>query len=214
MIVVIAHIKGGTGKTTAATQIALARQMAHPERRVWLVDTDEQQSSLDTASIRSEQGLKPDLICAAYSSSKQLVSQLNAQAGVWDDIVIDCGGRDSDELRVALLAADKLVVPVLPRAYDIWSLARLETIMESARNYGGHFEALAFINRKDKSAECKDAVKYLQENEAFKLMTASLSDRKSYGKAGGSGRAVSELKPCDKKAVEEINALTKEIFGD
>ncbi len=53
MIVVIAHIKGGTGKTTAATQIALARQMAHPERRVWLVDTDEQQSSLDTASIRS-----------------------------------------------------------------------------------------------------------------------------------------------------------------
>ena len=165
MIVVIAHIKGGTGKTTTATQVALQRQIAHPERKVWLVDADEQQSSLDTISIRGELGLKPDLACSAYSSGKQLVSQLNSQAKIWDDIIIDCGGRDTETMRVALLGADKLVVPILPRAYDVWSLARLEAVMETVKN------------------------------------------------CGGQGKAISEMKPLDKKAYEEIQALTAEIFG-
>lgn len=213
MIVVIAHIKGGTGKTTTATQVALQRQIAHPERKVWLVDADEQQSSLDTISIRGELGLKPDLACSAYSSGKQLVSQLNSQAKIWDDIIIDCGGRDTETMRVALLGADKLVVPILPRAYDVWSLARLEAVMETVKNCGARFDTYAFINRKDRSAECREAVKFLEESEVFSLMKSSLSDRMAYAKAGGQGKAISEMKPLDKKAYEEIQALTAEIFG-
>lgn len=62
-----------------------------------------------------------------------MAAQLNAQARNWDDIVIDCGGRDSDALRIAMMACNRLVVPVLPRAYDIWSLSRLEAVIESAK---------------------------------------------------------------------------------
>ena len=214
MIVVIAHIKGGTGKTTTATQLAMYRQIAHPEKKIWLVDADAQQSALDTVSIRSDLGLKPDVACSAYATAKQLVSQLNSQASMWDDVIIDCGGRDTEAMRVALLGADKLVVPVLPRAYDVWSLARLEAVIQAARNYGAHFIATAFITRKDRSAECKEAVKFLEANETFLLLKSSLSDRMAYAKASGSGRAVSEMKPCDKKAVEEMVALSEEIFGD
>lgn len=213
MIIVVAHIKGGTGKTTTATQLALHRQITHPDRKVWLVDADEQQSALDTISIRGELNHKPDLACAAYSTAKQLMSQINSQASVWDDIIIDCGGRDTETMRVALLAADKLIVPVLPRAYDVWSLSRLEAVIEAVNQYGGHFKSYAFINRKDRSAECKEAIKYLEANSTFVLMKASLSDRMAYAKAGGQGKAVSEMKPLDKKALAEIEALSVEIFG-
>lgn len=214
MLVVVAHIKGGTGKTTVATQLALQRQISHPERRVWLIDGDEQQSALDTMTIRAEQELKPEIACAAYTKGKQLATQLRAQASQWDDIVIDCGGKDSDLLRVALLAADKLIVPVLPRSYDVWALSRMETVMASAKDLGAEFEAFALINRFDNSADCRDAQKLIDENEKLTRMSAVLSDRRSYGKAGGMGKAMAELKPLDKKAADEISALEKEVFGD
>lgn len=216
MIVVIAHVKGGTGKTTTAFQVALRRQISMPERKIWLIDADEQQSALDTISIRDEQGLSPAIACAAYSSASALKSQINAQAqaGLWDDVIIDCGGRDSDALRVALLAADKLVVPVLPGAYDVWALTRLAQLVSAAKSLGSKVKSLAFINRLDKSSECREAISFLQESEDFSLMKASLTMRRAYAKACGQGRAVSEMRPADKTAIAEIEALTAEIFED
>ena len=213
MIVVVAHIKGGTGKTTTAIQLALYRQISEPNRKIWLVDADEQQSALDTATIRSQLLLEPLLACSSFPSGKNLAAQLNAQAGNWDDIVIDCGGRDSDALRIALMACDKLIVPVLPRAYDIWSLSRLDAVIESAKNLGAEFETLAFFNRMDKTAESREAVTMIEELEHFKLLKTSLSDRMAYAKSVGNGRSVLEMKPSDKKACEEIENLSNEIFN-
>lgn len=214
MIVVIGHIKGGTGKTTTAFQLAMHRRLTKPDRKVWLIDADEQQSALDTVSIRSDSGLTPALSCSSYTKGRQLSSQLNAQFENWDDIIIDCGGRDSDALRVALLACNKLIVPCLPRAYDIWALSRLETLIESARNLGAEFDAYAFINRRDKSADCRETIDILDKSEVFTLMKSSFSARMSYAKAGGQGKALSEMKPADKKALSELEAFSKEIFED
>lgn len=214
MIIVIAHLKGGTGKTTTATQLALCRQITFPDKKIWLVDADEQQSALDTISIRSDLNILPPLACSAYASGKHLMSQLNSQARAWDDVIIDCGGRDTDTLRIALLGADKLIVPVLPRAYDVWSLSKLEPVIVAANNLRKTpITAHAFINRLDTSAECREALKYLEENdEIFKLMPTHLSDRMAYAKAGGQGKSVLEMRPSDKKARDEILALMHEVF--
>ena len=212
MIVVIAHIKGGTGKTTTAVQLALQRQIDYPERRIWLVDADEQQSALDTATIRSQLSIEPPLACSSFPSGEALAAQMGAQAKNWDDIIIDCGGRDSDALRIALMVCDKLVVPVLPRAYDVWSLSRLEAVIENAQNLGAKFETLAFLNRMDKTAESREAAAILDGMKHFKLLNTSLSDRVAYAKAVGNGRSVFEMKQRDKKACEELENLSSEIF--
>lgn len=212
MIVVIAHIKGGTGKTTTAVQLALQRQIDYPERRIWLVDADEQQSALDTATIRSQLSIEPSLACSSFPSGEALAAQMGAQAKNWDDIIIDCGGRDSDALRIALMVCDKLVVPVLPRAYDVWSLSRLEAVIENAQNLGAKFETLAFLNRMDKTAESREAAAILDGMKHFRLLNTSLSDRVAYAKAVGNGRSVFEMKPRDKKACEELENLSSEIF--
>lgn len=212
MKIVIAHYKGGTGKTTTAVQLALWRQITSPKKNVWLIDTDEQHSALDTISFRDDLGLKPPIACSAYTNAKNLTSQLNAQSKFFDDIIIDSGGRDTDALRVALLAADILLVPVLPRAYDIWSISRLEALMESARNLGANFKAYAFINRRDKTADCRQAIEYLKKDESLTYLDCSLSDRVSYAKAGGVGKSVLEMRPKDKKACEELEALAQFLF--
>lgn len=212
MKVVIAHYKGGTGKTTTAVQLALWRQINRPKKHVWLIDTDEQKSALDTISFRSKLDLKPSLACSAYSTAKELTSQLNAQGNLFDDIIIDSGGRDTDALRVALLAADVLLIPVLPRAYDIWSISRLEGLMESARNLGANFRAYAFINRRDKTADCRESIEFLKKDENLTYIDFSFSDRVAYAKAGGVGRSVLEMRPKDKKVCEELDALAKFVF--
>lgn len=212
MIIVVAHIKGGTGKTTTAVQLALYRQLKFPDRKVWLVDADEQQSALDTTTIRAELELEPLLACSSFPSGKNLASQLNAQAHNWDDIIIDCGGRDSDALRIALMACDKLLVPILPRAYDVWSLSRMEAVIESAQNLGAEFETLVFINRMDKTAETRDAMKIVKDIKPFKLIENGLTDRVAYAKAVGNGKSVFEMKPRDKKACEEVSKLAEEVF--
>lgn len=214
MIIVVANIKGGTGKTTTATQLALYRQITQPERRVWLVDADEQESALDLISVRAtDSSLQPQVACAAYKAGQKLASQLNTQSKIWDDIIIDCGGRDSDILRVALLAADQLVVPVLPRAFDIWSITRLETVVQSVNMLrASPVPVFAFINRKDKTAECRDAVAILSKSTNFRLMESSFSDRMAFAKSCGQGKCVTELKPSDKKAVRELESFAKEVF--
>ncbi len=212
MRVVIAHYKGGTGKTTTAVQLALWRQITCPKKHVWLIDTDEQKSALETISFRDELGIKPNLACSAYTTAKELTSQLNAQSELFDDIIIDSGGRDTDALRIALLAADVLLIPILPRAYDIWAISRLEGLMESARSLGAQFRAYSFINRRDKTADCRESIEFLKKDENIKYIDLSYTDRVAYAKAGGVGRSVLEMKPKDKKACEELEALAKFIF--
>ena len=52
----------------------------------------------------------------------------------------------------------------------------------------------------------------LEGLEHFKLLKTSLSDRMAYAKSVGNGRSVLEMKPRDKKACEEIENLSNEIF--
>lgn len=53
MIIAVANVKGGAGKTTLATNLAIARAIAG--RDVLLVDADNQGSSADFTALRTEQ---------------------------------------------------------------------------------------------------------------------------------------------------------------
>ena len=71
---------------------------------------------------------------------------------------------------------------------------------------------MAFLNRMDKTAESREAAAILDGMKHFKLLNTSLSDRVAYAKAVGNGRSVFEMKPRDKKACEELENLSSEIF--
>ena len=61
MVILIGGEKGGTGKTTIATNLAALRALAWHD--VLLVDTDSQGSASYWASSRDEAGIKPRVAC-------------------------------------------------------------------------------------------------------------------------------------------------------
>src|SRR4051794_11606622 len=106
MIVTVGNTKGGTGKTTFAVQIALARRGAG--RTVLLIDADRQGSAQKVMTMRAEGGHKP-LACVQLADGRLLRAQLAPLAEQHDDTVIDAGGHDSEAFRVAMLRSDLLV---------------------------------------------------------------------------------------------------------
>lgn len=133
MIVVIGGEKGGTGKTTIATHMAYMRALSG--RKVILVDCDPQRSATNFVAVRDEEGREPRIPCmqkvaprglSEAAAMKGICADILGLAEVYDDVIVDTGGRDSVELKAAIGAADRLYVPVLPSQYDLWTLETID----------------------------------------------------------------------------------------
>ena len=127
MIVTIGNTKGGVGKTTLALNIALG--LALRGRDVWLIDGDRQGTASTAIQIRGESGVVPVIACAQYTDGAALMAQVKHQAGKFQDIVIDAGGRDSTALRAAIMLSDIIIVPFQPRSIDIWALEDISSLL-------------------------------------------------------------------------------------
>lgn len=213
MIIAIGNTKGGVGKTTLAVQIAIARALAG--REVWLIDGDRQGTATAAIAARAEAEKQPGIACAQYSDGPTLRAQVQQQAGKWDDIIIDVGGRDSTALRAALVLADVLLVPFAPRSYDVWALEDMAGLVDEARSVRDGLKAYAVMNQADPgehSTDNADAAAAVADVSQFIYLPTPIRRRKAFSNASGAGLAVSELSPKDAKAAAEITALVNTVF--
>lgn len=213
MIVAVGNTKGGVGKTTLAVNLAIARALAG--RDVWLIDGDRQGTAQTAISIRAEAGHFPGIACASYPDGPILRAQVQQQAAKFDDIIIDAGGRDSTALRAALVLSDVLVVPFQPRSYDVWALNDIAALVDEARSVRDNLRAVAILNCADpgeQSLDNTEAAAAVADVPQFEYLATPIRRRKSFANAAGAGLSVLELKPEDKKASSELNALVLELF--
>jgi chromosome partitioning protein len=211
MIVVAGGIKGGSGKTTVATNLAIIRA-AHG-RDVLLIDADDQETSTDFTALRNER--LPG--GAGYTGIKLTGPAVRTEtlrlAKKYDDIVIDTGGRDTTSQRAALTVADTLLVPFVPRSFDVWTLEKVSHLVTEMRAANPELKAYAFINRADPSGrDNAEAAEVIRETEALAFVDTPLGARKAFSNAAAQGLAVTELKPQDAKATEEILILFRYVF--
>lgn len=213
MIITIGNTKGGVGKTTLAVNLAIARAMSG--RDVWLIDGDRQGTAQTAISIRAEAGHQPGISCATYPDGPTLRAQVQQQAGKFDDIIIDAGGRDSTALRAALVLSDVLLIPFQPRSYDVWALNDIAALVDEARSVRGGLRAVAVLNCADSgeaSTDNADAAAAVADVPQFEYLATPIRRRKAFANAAGAGLSVLELKPADKKAIDELNALVSALF--
>ncbi len=213
MIITVGNTKGGVGKTTLAMNLAIARALAG--RDVWLVDGDRQGTAQTAISIRAQAGHVPGIACATYPDGPTLRAQVLQQAGKFDDVVIDAGGRDSSALRAALVLSDVLLVPFQPRSYDVWALGDIAALVDEARSVRDGLRAFAVLNCADpgeQSSDNAEAAAAVAEVPQFEYLPTPLRRRKSFANAAGAGMSVLEAKPKDGKAIAELQALINALF--
>lgn len=211
MIVVVGGIKGGSGKTTVATNLAVIR--AGEGRDVILIDADDQETASDFTVLRNERHPSG----AGYTSIKLTGAAVRTETlrlrGKCDDIIIDTGGRDTTSQRAALTVADMLLVPFVPRSFDVWTLEKVATLVTEMRAANPELRACAFLNRADpRGQDNEGAAMVLKDTEALRFIDTPLGTRKAFSNAAADGLAVTELKPQDPKAVEEFMILHRYVF--
>ena len=199
MIIVTGGIKGGSGKTTIATHLAVMRAQSGCD--VLLIDADDQETSFDFSTLRSSLENKlPEYTCIKLSG-KALRSEILKLKGKYDDIIVDAGGRDTINQRAALTTADKLLVPFVPRSFDLWTLDNVASIVQEIKQINPSIEAFAFLNRADsRGDDNEEAQDMIKENENLMTLPVMICNRKAFGNAAAEGKAVNELKAIDKKA--------------
>lgn len=211
MIVVAGGIKGGSGKTTVATNLAVMR--AAEGRDVLLIDADDQETASDFTILRNER--QPG--GAGYTSIKLTGAAVRTEtlrlAGKYQDIVIDTGGRDTTSQRAALSVANVYLVPFVPRSFDVWTLEKVAALIGEMRAANQELVAVTFLNRADpRGQDNNDAADALRETQELRFIDTPLGARKAFSNAAAHGLAVTELKPADAKAAEEIMALHRYVF--
>src|SRR4029450_4672896 len=103
MLITLANQKGGTGKTTLATNLAGAFAADH--RRVVLLDIDPQRSAPDGAEARPEAA--PQIPVLSLQGTEDAWRRALAPLQeAYEVIIIDTGGRISPAVRNAVSMAD------------------------------------------------------------------------------------------------------------
>ena len=213
-IILIGGEKGGTGKSSIATNLAALRALAG--RDVLLVDTDVQASASFWVQTRDEAGVKPRVACI-QKFGNGLRAEVMDLAGRYQDILIDAGGRDSVELRAALIVAEHAFIPIQASQFDVWTLSRVNELVKTARSFNSGLLAYIVLSRISPNpsvTEQGEAEEVIRDFEDLELAQSVIRDRIAYRKAARDGLCVAELRPADPKAVEEVRALFAEVFGN
>ncbi len=214
MIITVGGIKGGSGKSTVATHLAILRSAQG--RDVLLIDADDQETATDFTALRNERLTNG----AGYTSIKLAGVAVRTETlrlvTKYDDVIIDTGGRDTTSQRAALAVAHVVLIPFIPRSFDVWTLEKVCSLVSEMRAANPELKAFAFINRADpqyRGQDNSEAAAIIGDNSALTFIDTPLGTRKAFSHAASLGLAVTELKPQDSKASAEIERLFDTVFG-
>lgn len=207
--VVVANLKGGSGKSTVAFNLAV--WLAHRGARVDLVDLDPQKTLTDLVAVRAELDIVPEL-----PSPSPAAVFAPAASGAWT--IVDVGAADRDGMATAIASADLVLVPVLPGQADVWATERHLAAIDDRRP--DHCAVRLFLNRADPGEvgrETREALGALAQlatmRRATALLPTGLTRRVAFCRSLSEGRAVFEL-DAKSKASDEFEALTAAILTD
>jgi chromosome partitioning protein len=205
-IIAVVNEKGGTGKTTVATNLAVL--FAGQTREVLLVDADPQGSALEWQRDRPGQLPQVSVIGLPAPNLHREIPRLQAKYPV---ILIDGGGRMTATARATVAVADFLLVPTMASIPDARSTQHFfqEVVEEVAAIKGQVSGAILFTMVKTGTVfnvSGQGSIKDL----GYPVLETTLSHRITYQEAFAQGMSVGEYDPRS-KAAEEVQALFREL---
>lgn len=209
MIILIGAQKGGCGKTTLTVNLAAELQMLGS--KVCLVCADSQPHTSDWAMERLD---SPQEMIPHVKLEGNISKQLKDLALNYEVVIADVAGRDSRELRTAMMAADIMVSPFTTSQLDLSTLPMVAGLIEKARDINEDLKCLAVVTRAPthaKTNEIQETRAHFAEYPEFVLCDTVIHERKAYRDSISYGAGVVEW--TDKKAALEIQNLAQEIIS-
>jgi chromosome partitioning protein len=197
--IAVVALKGGSGKTTIATHLALAAHLRGLDTLV--VDIDPQRSTTEVLAARAASG--PDCIQATGAG---LLSAKIAAGGLRKQLlIIDTAAGALEDASEAIVLADFAVLVVRPTLLDISALARTMTLV---RRLGR--PSAVVVNQAGSARGGVESPPVTRALRALAYMRAPVAPtivraRTVYQTALETGRSAEEM--SDAAAAKEIAAL-------
>jgi len=210
MLTVIGNLKGGTGKSTVAFNLAV--WLAHDKPGVRVFDLDPQATLIDTAEIREEDGYEPSF--EVSNDIDELERLVHSKGKKTPHLLADVSATNMLHMMKAISLANRVLIPVQPSQADIWSTQRFLKIVLSSIDQKNKPEIMGFINRADthigvrETGEAEEALQMLPNIQALGIR---LYQRTAYRRSFSEGLAVFEQDPMG-KAAREMKKLAKLLY--
>ena len=190
--VAIISQKGGAGKTTLALHLAAAASDAG--RVSLIIDTDPQATASQWAAWRKDQ--PPEVIDSPPPRLAAKVDQARGQGAEF--IVIDTPPHADSAARAAVEAADLVLIPCRPSAFDLSAIQTTAKLVQLLRKPA----FVVFTAGPPNAPRVYEEAGELIDSFGTPPCPFQMPDRAAYRHASGEGRTVMELEPKGKAAGE------------
>ena len=223
-VIAVANQKGGCGKTTLTMNLAGVLAI-EAKMKVLVIDADPQASAQHWAMRAGESGMGFEVLTHPHEDIHRKVRELATKG--YDVILIDCPpgasqlstGKDSQTSisRMALLAADLVVVPVRPSMLDYLASHQLLPLLRDVGTLKENQRVFIVVNGKPPGRTRAGAEALSVAEEEFqihgvdiKVLQSEVTTRQAFVLAPTMGQTVITYEPAG-KAAEEIRKLAEEI---
>ena len=197
-VIAVIGQKGGTGKTTTATGLAVAAVQAGFLTAI--LDLDPQTNAANWRDRREAEGPAVESIQPGRLRQTLTAAEANGAAFVF----IDTPGKSDTAAIEAARVADLVLIPVRPQIFDLETLSAVRDALRVAGNPTAH----VVLNGIHPSATRSPSEQREVIADAFALPVCPvhLSHRAAYAEAPATGNAPQEIDP-EGKAAAELTAL-------
>lgn len=230
MIICFSYSKGGVGKTTISANVARVKN-TKTGKYMDLFDLDSPQNGSYAITLNAQnigltvfktwrvdetnpnQNNDPTII--AKKNSELIDNIINEYKGSKEkNIIVDCGGHDSDNIRKVLAVADVIITPISISDTEVndflnWNNSIIQKLIKVNKTV----KAFVLFNKYHtyEEKDFSELKSFIEGNfPYFKVMHTTIGERKDYRTSFGQGKGVAELKPSNPARVE-IESLAKEI---
>jgi len=202
LVITVAQQKGGTGKTTLAANLAVALAAT---RRVALLDIDPQKSLVRWHSLRRARLHQAAALAFSDVSGWRLPAELARLRQGHDVVLIDSPPQLDTDARVAVRAADLVLVPIQPSMPDVWAAEGTLRLAADERR-----PAHLMFNRAPNTSKLRDTIASDVAGRNLPLLHSALGNRACFAHAFAAGLGVTEAAPRS-IAAAELRALLAEL---